>query len=151
MNIILALDGSPCSERALEMLLTQLSPTDAEVHVLHADDWPRNLPPAFTFTAGPDAAAHVEHSHELRRRQAQTMLDDAVRRLQSAGFNASSYMVEGDPRQVILDAASAWPADLVILGSHGRSGLDRVLLGSVSDSVSRHARCSVQIVRSPRV
>jgi nucleotide-binding universal stress UspA family protein len=53
----------------------------------------------------------------------------------------------GDARQVILDEAQEWPADLVVLGSHGRTGMKRVLLGSVSDSVSRHARCSVQIVR----
>lgn len=150
MNIILALDGSSCSERALEMLLAQMSAKDAKVRVFHADEWPKDLPPSFTFAVGPGAAAHVEQLHELRRREGQAILDGAVRRLQAGGFQASSHMLEGDPRQLILEMASAWPADLVILGSHGRSGFDRILLGSVSDSVSRHAKCSVQIVRPPR-
>jgi nucleotide-binding universal stress UspA family protein len=48
---------------------------------------------------------------------------------------------------VILDDAEKWPADLIVLGSHGLKGLNRFLLGSVSDAVSRHAACSVQVVR----
>jgi len=46
-----------------------------------------------------------------------------------------------------LDAASEWHADLIMVGSHGRTGLDRLLIGSVSEVVARHAPCSVQIVR----
>jgi len=54
----------------------------------------------------------------------------------------------GDPRAVILDAARAWPADLIVLGSHGRRGLDRFLMGSVAESVAIHAHCSVEVIRS---
>ena len=59
-------------------------------------------------------------------------------------------MVQGDARQTILDQATAWEADVIVLGSHGRTGVTRVLLGSVSDSVSRHAPCSVVIVRDAK-
>jgi nucleotide-binding universal stress UspA family protein len=55
----------------------------------------------------------------------------------------------GDPKSKIIDAAAAWPADLIVLGSHGRTGLDRFLMGSVSDAVMRHAHCSVELVRIP--
>jgi nucleotide-binding universal stress UspA family protein len=55
---------------------------------------------------------------------------------------------EGDPKAVILDCAAKWPADLILLGPHGRKALERFLLGSVSEGVSRHATCSVQIVRA---
>jgi nucleotide-binding universal stress UspA family protein len=49
----------------------------------------------------------------------------------------------------IVDRAAEWHADLIVLGSHGRHGLDRFLIGSVSEYVARHAPCSVEIVRMP--
>jgi nucleotide-binding universal stress UspA family protein len=58
--------------------------------------------------------------------------------------------VSGDPRDVIVQKASDWNADLIVLGSHGRTGLQRWLLGSVAESVVRHAPCSVQVARAPR-
>jgi nucleotide-binding universal stress UspA family protein len=54
---------------------------------------------------------------------------------------------EGDPREVVLEAAEEWRADLIILGSHGYSAARRMLLGSVAQAVSLHATCSVEIVR----
>ncbi|HXJ37726.1 MAG TPA: universal stress protein, partial [Bryobacteraceae bacterium] len=53
----------------------------------------------------------------------------------------------GDPKSVILDTAKTWQADLIVLGSHGRHGLDRFLMGSVAESVAVHAHCSVVVVR----
>jgi nucleotide-binding universal stress UspA family protein len=49
--------------------------------------------------------------------------------------------------QVILDEAEKWKADVIVLGSHGRSGFDRMVMGSVSESVALHARCSVEVIR----
>jgi nucleotide-binding universal stress UspA family protein len=54
----------------------------------------------------------------------------------------------GEPRAVILDAAKTWGSDLIVLGSHGRRGMDRFLMGSVSEAVAIHAHCSVEVVRS---
>ena len=56
----------------------------------------------------------------------------------------------GDPKSKIIDAAEQWHADLIVLGSHGRTGLERFLMGSVSDAVARHAPCSVEVVRIPK-
>jgi nucleotide-binding universal stress UspA family protein len=82
---------------------------------------------------------------------AESYVQSIAGRLRVAGFNAASEVRStGDARLAILDAAAAWPADLIVLGSHGRSGLDRFLLGSVSEGVVRHATCSVQVVRRPR-
>jgi nucleotide-binding universal stress UspA family protein len=50
---------------------------------------------------------------------------------------------------VIIDAAEAWKAELIVIGSHGRKGLQRFLLGSVAESIARHAACSVEIIRDP--
>jgi len=56
----------------------------------------------------------------------------------------------GNPKSKIIDAAAQWHADLIVLGSHGRTGLDRFLTGSVVDTVMRHAHCSVELVRIPK-
>jgi nucleotide-binding universal stress UspA family protein len=53
----------------------------------------------------------------------------------------------GDAREIILDEAKNWGADLIALGSHGYRGIDRLMLGSVSESVAMHARCSVEVIR----
>lgn len=75
---------------------------------------------------------------------------EAADTLKAAGFKQPSHAVEeGNPKVVIVDEANKWRADLIVLGSHGRKGLDRFLLGSVSEAVSRHATCSVEIVRVP--
>ena len=66
-----------------------------------------------------------------------------------SGFDASASVREGDPKTVILDCATEWGADLIVVGSHGRKGVARFVLGSVSEVVARYARCSVEIVRLP--
>jgi nucleotide-binding universal stress UspA family protein len=57
---------------------------------------------------------------------------------------------EDRPYQVILHEAENWHADLIVVGSHGRSGLDRLVMGSISEAVALHAKCSVEIIREPR-
>jgi nucleotide-binding universal stress UspA family protein len=69
-------------------------------------------------------------------------------------MSLSSAVIVGGAKEVILDEAERWGADLIVVGSHGHHGLRRFLLGSVSRAVASHARCSVEIVRgkedSPR-
>jgi nucleotide-binding universal stress UspA family protein len=60
---------------------------------------------------------------------------------------ATKFVPIGDPVESITEAARNWPADLVVIGSHGRGGVDRVLLGSVAEGVARHSPCPVLIVR----
>ena len=74
----------------------------------------------------------------------------AAKTLENAGFNVTTAVVEGDPRTALIDGASQWHADLIMVGSHGRTGLNRLLMGSVSDAVASHAPCSVQIVRTAK-
>ena len=54
---------------------------------------------------------------------------------------------EGEPRSLILDVAKTWGADLIVLGSYGRRGWDRLMMGSVAESVAFHAHCSVEVIR----
>ena len=60
---------------------------------------------------------------------------------------AEAQVLEGEPRKVIMDTAKNWPADLIMVGSHGRRGIDRAIIGSVSEAVAMHAPCSVEMTR----
>ena len=84
------------------------------------------------------------------RRRGEALLTKAAQALRTEGFQVATAMEEGDQKSVIVDFAAKWPADLIIMGSHGRKGFDQFLLGSVSEAVVRHAPCSVEVVRLPR-
>lgn len=60
---------------------------------------------------------------------------------------ATSEVLDGDPRTSILEKAKQWDAHVIVMGTHGRRGIDEILMGSVADTVSSHAPCSVEIVR----
>ncbi|HKP13684.1 MAG TPA: universal stress protein, partial [Blastocatellia bacterium] len=84
--------------------------------------------------------------------QARVALDDAVARFNEATtptLKVTTEVHKGYAKRVILDEAERWGANLIVLGSHGYSGFKRLLLGSVSQAVAAHARCSVEIVRAP--
>ena len=92
-------------------------------------------------------------SHERvdqARSERETLLVKAVRAARDAGVNAEFLLWEGDPGESIAAAAEAEHADLVVVGTRGRSGAERMLLGSVSDHVVRHAECPVLVVRPPK-
>lgn len=148
MRILLAIDDSECSAAATKAVIAQFAPLHADVQVLHADEWPKGLPSSMAFAEGSAAAQSILSMHEMRRRDAEALVASAVAQLRAAGFTATASIRDGDPRRIILAGAEEWHADLVVLGSHGKTGFDRLVLGSVSDSVARHAHCSVEIVRA---
>ena len=148
MKILLAVDMSDCSEAAARSVRAQFVPTGNEVRVLYAVDWERHVPPPYAFAQGRDAAASIVALRDSMMRAAEAYVRRVAAPLREAGFSVTTDVCpEGDPRTVILDMAANWPADLIVVGSHGRTGLDRFLLGSVSERVVRHAPCSVQVVR----
>jgi nucleotide-binding universal stress UspA family protein len=65
-------------------------------------------------------------------------------------IKVSAEVLNGEPKEIILDEAERWSADLIVVGSHGRRGLKRLWLGSVSQAVVSQAKCSVEIVRCPK-
>jgi nucleotide-binding universal stress UspA family protein len=81
----------------------------------------------------------LKHGEEVVR--------EAEQPLTKAGYKVETAVEEGAPKAKIVEDAARWNADLIILGSHGRAGMDRFLMGSVSEAVARHAPCSVQVVR----
>ena len=147
MNLLLALDHSSCSEAAVNAVCDRYRPEHTSVRVVHVVEWPRALPSEVTFAEGPSAAQCVMNVHTELRSAGYDLVVDAASRLRAAGFDATPLVLEGDARRSILKLAAEWPADTIVLGSHGRRGLDRLLVGSVAESIVRHATCSVAIIR----
>ena len=154
MRILLAMDDSKFSEGALQALITQSRPQGAEVRVLHVLELMEVVLPQIGrhHPSGvyPDEPFNLDKIRQERSEAARTLVEDTCEKLRAAGFSADAALREGDPRAEIIDDAASWRADLIVLGSHGRKGLDRFLLGSVSEFVARHAPCSIEIVRLPR-
>ncbi len=152
MNVLLAIDESACSDVAVETVAKQFSPETTEIRVLNVINWPGGAPTILPFAEGPVAADHILGWHDELQRSSRELVARAVDRLRAAGFRATGDSREGDARAAILRAAAEWPSGTIVLGSHGRHGLDRVLTGSVAEYVLRHAPCAVEIVRpAPRV
>jgi nucleotide-binding universal stress UspA family protein len=143
MKVLLAVDDSTFSEAATHALIGQAKPKETEVRVLHV------IEPIVVPGEGGLAIDWEAITQELRKK-GEALLTQTAQALRTAGFQVATAMEEGDPKSVIADFAAKWPADLVIMGSHGHKGLDRFLMGSVSESVVRHAPCSVQVVRIPK-
>jgi nucleotide-binding universal stress UspA family protein len=147
MRVLLAVDGSSCSEAAVDDVMMRLRPEETEVKVLHAVEWMKEMPLCFRFAEGPDAGGDVARYREECFERARRLVDGFASRLELKGFRTSVSCPDADPRHAVIEAAAAWPADLIVVGSHGRRGVDRFLLGSVAESVVRHSPCSVEVVR----
>lgn len=90
----------------------------------------------------------LEALWQAQRKQAEALVAWVAQALSGPGHTVATRVEEGDPKSKIVDLARTWPADLIVGGSHGRTGLDRVLLGSVAEAGARHAPRSVEIGRS---
>ena len=146
MKILLAVDGSPCSDTAIEEVARRPWPEGSMIKVLTAYDVP--APPTPEAWAIP--LTYFEEMDVQLRKQAQNIVDGAIEKLRprlSKTIALDGALLPGTPRSVILDEAEDWNADLIVLGSHGYRAWERFLLGSVSQAVVSHAKCSVEVVR----
>jgi nucleotide-binding universal stress UspA family protein len=136
MKILVAIDGSVFSEAAIRTVTARVRSENSVVLLLHV------IEPASFFEQD-------SNRRELSNRP-QVWLNGAARELEANGFrDVETRLVEAETRTGILSAVEQWQPDLIVLGSHGRKGLDRFLMGSVAESVARHCSCSVLIVRIP--
>lgn len=146
MKILLAVDGSPCSDAAIDEVGRRPWPEGSTVKVLTAYELP--MPPTPEAWALP--GNYFEEMDVALRKQAQAIVDSAIQKLKSKSnktITIDGAVLPGPPRAVILDEAESWGADLIVLGSHGYRAWERFLLGSVSQAVVSHAKCSVEVVR----
>lgn len=136
-TILVPYDGSDPSDRAVAYVRDTLP--DARVVLLGVVDPVHGIE---GVDPEPDG-----NWHEAVVRGAEKLLADEVETLTGAGVDATAEVRTGMPASTILDCVDEFDADEVVMGSHGRSGLDRLLLGSVAEAVARRARVPVTIAR----
>jgi nucleotide-binding universal stress UspA family protein len=142
-NILVPVDFSECSEHALDYAVALAAKLDAKVHLLNAIGIPAFGVPEL----GVALTASVIDDLVKGNQSALDKLADPRRKLASIG---EVMLRTGDARDVILKAAEEVHADLIVMGTHGRRGVSRALLGSVAENVVRTAPCPVLAIRGPK-
>lgn len=142
MKILLAVDHTESARGLVQAIVKQFRSADTEVRVLHV------LQPAAPLAPPPPQMA-ADYTPELDalKEPAQELVNGVAKELSSSGFKVSTAVDVGDTREIIIDSAAEWKADLIVVGCHQHMGIRRFLLGSVAEFVARHAKCSVEIVR----
>lgn len=142
-KILCALDFSAGSQRALQMAIRLAREQNAALVLMHVWYVPSTGVGDFPFSLGM-AARIVGHASQS--------LDAAVEEARAEGLaTVTSELVQGIPGWTIIEAANRDPEiDLVVVGTHGRTGIARVLVGSVAEYIVRHAPCPVLVARSSR-
>jgi len=147
-KILLATDGSAFSERAAQSIADRPWPEGTEIEVLSVVELALDTAHALLEPPYVDA-----DQLELRRAEAMQRAQNAVsaaEEILSKTFphvsESISVLLDG-PKNVIIAEASQTGADLIVVGSHGHRGVERFLLGSVSEGVALHAHCSVEVIR----
>ena len=142
MKILVAVDGSSPSQEAIDEVAHRPWPQPSTVRVVSAVR--PYVPSAVELVPAAATPADVTQQQE---EQAKRLTSHAADRIGKSGLSVETVVRRGDPRTVIVDEANEWGANLIVMGSHGRTGLSRLLLGSVAQAVVEHAPCSVEVVR----
>jgi nucleotide-binding universal stress UspA family protein len=144
-RIILATDGSDYSYTAARSLASRPWPNGTEVKVLSIMD-----PDIPAIDPWYSAGQVLERIREDNAKHAEKITAETAEILSGKGLAVSKLVVSGVPKWRIVDEARDWESNLIVVGSHGRRGITRLLLGSVSESVAMHAHCSVEVTRKTR-
>jgi nucleotide-binding universal stress UspA family protein len=153
-RILLATDGSREAELAARSAAELSQKTDSELHVVHAFGIAPVGPPVYPEATGlqsEEYQAEIEEGQRLSERRAREVLEAEVEKIRSWGATvAGEHLIEGWVAPGIVELAEEIGAGLIVMGSRGLGGIRRALMGSVSDSVVRHAHCPVMVVREEK-
>jgi nucleotide-binding universal stress UspA family protein len=146
-KILVATDGSREATLATHSAAQLAHETYSELHIIYVR--PRSVPLHPGHFLGPEVAEQrLQREQELLEQKAQRILDVQVKEIGAAGGSvAQTHLGIGKPAEEIVALGEELGAGLIVVGSRGRGGLRRALIGSVSDSVVRHAYCPVLVVR----
>ena len=143
-KILLATDGSKEAASASQTAAELAQKTGSELHVVHVGE---TLGPGYSGYVGYEEGALPSAQEELER-QAREVLEAQVERITVAeGAWVQSHMRLGRPDKEIVALGEEIGAGLIVMGSRGQGGIRRALMGSVSESVVRHAHCPALVVR----
>jgi len=143
MKILVGVDDSKHSQAAVEFVKKMTWPEGARVLVVSAV---REFIPVYTEVYVP-AAPYSEQLREDMFRSHQELVSVAEKTLRDVGLSTEAKVLAGDPRTVLVDVARTENVDLLVVGSHGRTGLAKLLLGSVTSYVVSHAPCNVMVIK----
>jgi len=141
VNVILVpTDGSKCSEKALSFAGSLAKKLSAKVHVLFASE--TNFAGPWYYYVLDDTVAEKIH------RKGHQIVDEAARELRNLGVaEVEPHLKEGHPGEVITEMAARLGADLIVMGTHGRRGLERALMGSVAREVANTSSTPLLLVK----
>jgi nucleotide-binding universal stress UspA family protein len=137
-KVLIAVDEDPVAAHAAEVGMDLARDLHAQVALIYVID------PALAIA--PDAGIAADDLVVSARQDAARLVADFRARLQ-ADAHALGFIPLGSPGPEIVKAAKEWQANLIVIGSHGRRGITRALVGSVAEAVVRHAPCPVVVVR----
>jgi nucleotide-binding universal stress UspA family protein len=136
-RVLLATDSSPDAALAAQSAIELCERTGSELHVVHVGEY---LPTFYAYTE--EEPIELQHN-------AQRLLDEQTERIRAAGGQvAQAHLLLGRPAEQIVNLSEELGIGVVVIGSRGLSALRRAVLGSVSESVVRHAHCPVFVVRA---
>ena len=141
-RVLVATDGSPFSLEAARSIARRPWPNGSRIRVVSVSQPVRPL--ANPWSIPSREAARLDKAGREAAREA---VEAARRLLERTKLALSSAVLTGDPRSRLIEHCRDWQADLIVVGSHGRHGLNRLLLGSVSEAVAVQAPCSVEVIR----
>jgi nucleotide-binding universal stress UspA family protein len=143
-RILVPIDGSPTSQRALEeaLGLARQSSEGTQLELLYVIE----------IILFPDSEIYFNYAElqKIMRASGEKILAQAEKTVRHAGVTIQTRLLEADGERissVIVEEARRWPADLIVIGTHGRSGFSRVLFGSVAEGVVRTAHVPVLLIR----
>jgi len=139
-SILVATDFSACSDKGLHYAFELAGALDAQVHLVHV----------YSLQGMLEASAPTHEAIEDAEAFAERKLREAAQPFGACGRVGAVRAYMGEPAHAILSAAADLDADLIVVGTHGRRGLRRLVLGSVAESVVRQAACPVIVVRGER-
>ncbi|MEW6733973.1 MAG: universal stress protein [Acidobacteriota bacterium] len=144
MKILIATDGSSYSNVAVSEAAARPWPSGSELRVLVVLEHP-----AISYVTGEELGSAIYYQQIAKelRKSLEALATMATEQLKGKDHTVSYTVREGIAAEEIIDEAKQWHADLIMVGTHGRHGISRFLLGSVAQKVSIHAPCSVEIVR----
>jgi nucleotide-binding universal stress UspA family protein len=142
MKVLVAVDGSDESLKTIRFVAGHPWPQGSLIRVLAIAD---KVHPSVAelITSG----GSVEEAQRGLDEHCTDVADSCATTLRKAGLTAESMALEGNPTSVIVEEATRWQADLIVVGSHCRPRISRLLLGDVALAVATNARCSVLIIR----
>ena len=145
-RILVPVDGSPTSNHGLAEAIRLAKLTQAQLRLIHVVD-------ELSFAMPMDAyAGYAGYSLTVLRENATRLLESAKAQVEAAGLKADTVLYdnfEGSVYELVTKEAAEWPADLIVLGTHGRRGVGRVLMGSSAENILRYANVPVLLVRAP--